>query len=52
MYQLIISVMLAGTLTDYEMKIYDRFEECWEAATILVHNRSDMTATCMLIENK
>lgn len=33
-----------------ELKAFDRFEECWEAASILVHNRPDMTARCVAEE--
>jgi hypothetical protein len=33
-----------------QMKTYERFEECWEAATLLVGSRNNVTARCVLVE--
>lgn len=49
MYALFVAVLIAGTWTESQWKVYDRFEECWEAATTIVHNRPNMTARCVLV---
>lgn len=50
MYILFVTVVISGVIHESELKAFDRFEECWEAASILVHNRPDMTARCVAEE--
>lgn len=51
-YALFVSVIISGEIHESRWKIYDRFEECWEAATTITHNRPNMTARCVLVESK
>ncbi len=50
MYALIITFIISGTVHEAQWRSYERFEECWEAATIIVRGRHDMIARCVLIE--
>ncbi len=51
LYALFVTLIAAGNITETRWKTYDRFEECWEAATIIVKHRDDMIARCELVEN-
>jgi hypothetical protein len=52
MYALIVTFVLSGTVHEAQWRSYARFEECWEAATIIVRGRPDIVARCVLIEDK
>lgn len=49
-YTLFITVAISGQWQELRLKTFDRFEECWEVATILIHNRPNMTARCQAVE--
>lgn len=49
-YALFLSILISGEIKETQLKSFDRFEECWEVAQILVHNRPNMTARCVLVE--
>ena len=51
MYALIVTFIISGTVHEAQWRSYARFEECWEAATIIVRNRHDMIARCVWIES-
>jgi hypothetical protein len=51
-YALFVTVVISGEIHESQWKTFDRFEECWEAATSIVHNRPNMTARCVLVETK
>jgi|688.fasta_scaffold00352_56 hypothetical protein len=52
-YALFVTVIIAGSSpTETKWKTYDRFEECLEAATILVRGRDNITARCVRVESK
>lgn len=51
-YALIVTMLLSGNITETRWKTYDRFEECWEAATVIVKHRDDMIARCVMVESK
>lgn len=50
MYALIVTVLLHGQIVESEWKTYLRFEECWEAATVIVKHREDIIARCVFVE--
>jgi hypothetical protein len=53
LYALFVTVAIAGNpLVETRWKTYDRFEECLEAAAILVRGRDNITARCVLVESK
>jgi hypothetical protein len=49
-YQLFLTVVIAGQQTELPLAQYQRFEHCWQAAEILTHNRADWTARCVRVE--
>jgi len=49
-YALFVAVVIAGVVHESQWKTFDRFEECWEVATIMVHNRPNMTARCVAVD--
>jgi hypothetical protein len=49
-YALFLSILISGEIKETQLKSFDRFEECWEVAQILVRNRPNMTARCVLVE--
>jgi hypothetical protein len=51
-YALYVSFFISGHLQENRWKTYDRFEECWEAAMSIVHNRPNMVARCVLVDSK
>jgi len=52
-YALFVTFILNGNPpVEQKWKTYDNFEECWEAATIIVRGRDNFTARCVLVESK
>lgn len=51
-YALFVTMVLSGEVTESRWKTYDRFEECWEVATTIVHNRPNVIARCVLVDSK
>lgn len=51
-YALFVTFVLSGEIHESRWKTFDRFEECWEAATIIVRNRPEITARCVLVDSK
>jgi len=51
-YALFITIIINGAILEQRWRTYDRFEECWEAATLVVKHRDDMTATCVAVPSK
>ena len=51
-YALFLTVIMNGEITELRLKTFDRFEECWEAATVLTHNRPNMAARCQAVPSK
>lgn len=51
-YALFVTMVISGQIHESKWKTFDRFEECWEIATTIVHNRPNMTARCVLVESK
>lgn len=52
LYALYVTILISGELHESKWKTFTRFEECWEVATTIVHNRPNMTARCVLEETK
>lgn len=51
-YALFVTMILSGEIHETRWKTYDRFEECYEAAITIVHNRENMSARCVLVDRK
>ena len=52
-YALFVTVIMAGSEpVETRWKTYDRFEECLEAAAILVRGRDNIIARCVRVESK
>ena len=51
-YALFVTVVVSGVVTETQWKTYDRFEECWEAATAVTHNQPNITARCVMVDKK
>jgi hypothetical protein len=52
-YALFVAVSIAGSSpVEVRWKTYDRFEECVEAAILLVRGRDNITARCVRVESK
>ena len=52
-YALFVAVLVTGSPpAEVKWKTYDRFEECVEAAILLVRGRDNMTARCLLVDKK
>jgi hypothetical protein len=50
-YALFVTVIMAGSESvEMRWKTYDRFEECLEAAAILVRGRDNIIARCVPVE--
>ena len=43
----ILFVHILSTGTEQQWKTYSRFEECWEAATVIVKTKPDLVARCV-----
>lgn len=52
LYQLFLTVMIAGTVSEIPMGTFQRFQHCWEAAQIMTHNRPGWSARCTVVEEK
>jgi hypothetical protein len=46
----VLFVLILSQDAEQEWKSYPRFEECWEAATVIVKHRDDIVARCVLRE--
>lgn len=46
----VLFVMFLADGIEREWKSFTRFEECWEVATLIVKNRPDIVARCVLVE--
>lgn len=51
-YTLFLTVLVSDQMLDVKLKTYDRFEECWEAATMLVRYRENLSARCQAVDTK
>lgn len=51
-YALFVTIAISGQIHESRWKTFDRFEECWEVATTITHNRPDITARCVLVDSK
>lgn len=51
-YQLFLTAVIAGSVSEIAMGTFPRFEQCWEAAEILTHNRPGWSARCVRVEEK
>lgn len=52
LYQLFLTVIIAGQPQELPMSQFQRFEECWEVAQMMTHNRPGWSARCTRVENK
>jgi len=43
----VLFVLMLSTGEEQEWKTYSRFEECWEAATVIVKTKPDLVARCV-----
>lgn len=43
----VLFVLYLSDGVEQEWKSYSRFEECWEAATLIVKNKPDLAARCV-----
>lgn len=50
MYTLYVAVIISGYIHESAWKTFDRFEECWEVAEMITHNRPTVTARCVRME--
>jgi len=52
-YALFVAVVISGNPPmEQRWKTYDRFEECLEAAILLVRGRDNIVARCVRVESK
>lgn len=52
-YQLFLTAVIAGTVTETAMGKFSDFDQCWRAAqtlTVLTHNRPGWSARCTRME--
>lgn len=52
LYALFVSIIISGEIQEARWKTYNRFEECWEVAATIVHNRPNMSARCVLVDSE
>lgn len=50
-YQLFLTAVIAGSQSEIAMGTFQRFDECWEVAKLLTHNRPGWTARCTRVES-
>jgi hypothetical protein len=49
-YVLFVLVLADGV--EREWKSFSTFEQCWEVATLIVKDRPNITARCVLVEKE
>lgn len=50
LYQLFLTAVIAGTVSEIPLGTFHRFEECWEVAQLMTHNRHGWSARCTRVE--
>ena len=48
----VLFVMVLADGIEREWKSFTTFEQCWEVATLIVRNKPDIIARCVLVENR
>ena len=52
-YLLFVTTIISGEIHESMWeKRFKRFEECWEIATSLTHNRSNIAMRCVAVDEK
>lgn len=49
MYTLYVAVLIGNQIQEQQWKTFPRFEECWEVAQTITHNRPSITARCVRV---
>ena len=48
----VLFVLYLADGVEREWKSYSRFEECWEAATLIIKNKPDLVVRCVAKDTK
>jgi hypothetical protein len=51
MYTLYVAVLIGNQIQEQQWKTFPRFEECWEVAQTITHNRPSITARCVRVKD-
>lgn len=52
MYALYVAILIGDQIQEHQWKTFLRFEECWEVAQAVTHNRPAISARCVRVELK